>query len=66
MRNLGEFLMFFKTLEVQMVLLHPDVMRPPSLHNLDVLVGFDLSLNIVEVSWSDSSDLLQVLESDLT
>jgi hypothetical protein len=50
--------MLFKTLEVQVVLLHPDVMRPPSLHDLDILVGFDLSLNIVEVSWSDSSDLL--------
>jgi len=57
--------MLWKTLEVQVVLLHPDVMRPPSLHDFDVFVGFDFSLNIVEVGWCNTSDLLQVLESNL-
>lgn len=57
--------MLWKTLEVQVVLLHPDVMRPPCLHDFDVFVGLDLSLNIIEVGWRNTSDLLQVLKSDL-
>jgi len=58
--------MLLKTFEVQVVLLHPHVMRPPSLHDFDVFVGFDLSLDILEVSWSDASDLLEVLKSYFT
>lgn len=58
-------MVLLETLEVQMILLHPDVMWPPGLHDLDVLVRFDLSLNKVEVGWGNGSDLLEVLESYL-